>query len=181
MVLSCSPPDLIVFTWRSPEWRSDTEVDVRFVPEGAGTSVRLEHRGWEGSARTGKSNGRTAGPGSSTHSRAAPPSANDTSAILPAQACYRRPVHVCCPKTASTGGMLRSDPRQPSRGGKRRVRRDQDERCSSEPPKPATCPAHAGSRPALVRDTFKDSGGRMLSATGWFHHRGMREHEPCGH
>ncbi|HET9779858.1 MAG TPA: SRPBCC domain-containing protein [Propionibacteriaceae bacterium] len=47
-VISCSPPDLIVFTWRSPEWRGDTEVDVRFVPDDAGTSVLLEHRGWEG-------------------------------------------------------------------------------------------------------------------------------------
>ena len=46
-VVSCSPPDLIVFTWRSPEWQGDTEVDVRFVPDGAGTSVLLEHRGWE--------------------------------------------------------------------------------------------------------------------------------------
>jgi uncharacterized protein YndB with AHSA1/START domain len=46
-VLSCSPPDRIVFTWRSPEWPSDTEVDVRFVPDRAGTSVLLEHRGWE--------------------------------------------------------------------------------------------------------------------------------------
>jgi uncharacterized protein YndB with AHSA1/START domain len=46
-VVSCSPPDRIVFTWRSPEWRGDTEVDVRFMADGAGTSVLLEHRGWE--------------------------------------------------------------------------------------------------------------------------------------
>ena len=46
-VLSCSPPDRIVFSWRSPEWRAETEVDVRFVRDGGGTSVLLEHRGWE--------------------------------------------------------------------------------------------------------------------------------------
>jgi uncharacterized protein YndB with AHSA1/START domain len=46
-VLSCLAPDRIVFTWRSPEWPGDTEVEVHFVPDGAGTSVLLEHRGWE--------------------------------------------------------------------------------------------------------------------------------------
>jgi uncharacterized protein YndB with AHSA1/START domain len=46
-VMSRSPPDRIVFTWRSPEWRGDTEVDVRFMADGAGTSVLVEHRGWE--------------------------------------------------------------------------------------------------------------------------------------
>jgi uncharacterized protein YndB with AHSA1/START domain len=46
-VMSCSPPDRIVFTWRSPEWQGDTEVDVNFVPDSSGTSVLLEHRGWE--------------------------------------------------------------------------------------------------------------------------------------
>jgi uncharacterized protein YndB with AHSA1/START domain len=46
-VVSCLAPDRIVFTWRSPEWPGDTEVDVHFVPDGAGTSVMLEHRGWE--------------------------------------------------------------------------------------------------------------------------------------
>jgi uncharacterized protein YndB with AHSA1/START domain len=43
-VLTCTPPDR---SWRSPEWPGDTEVDVRFMADGAGTSVLLEHRGWE--------------------------------------------------------------------------------------------------------------------------------------
>ena len=46
-VMSCSPPDRIVFTWRSPQWRGDTEVDVRFMADNTGTSVLVEHRGWE--------------------------------------------------------------------------------------------------------------------------------------
>jgi uncharacterized protein YndB with AHSA1/START domain len=46
-VVACSPPDRIRFTWRSPDWEAATEVDVRFLPSGAGTSVHLEHRGWE--------------------------------------------------------------------------------------------------------------------------------------
>jgi uncharacterized protein YndB with AHSA1/START domain len=127
-VLSCSPPDLIVFTWRSPEWRGDTEVDVRFVPEAGGLASCSNTAGGKGSAPTApplRRSGRTAGPGSSPPSHTTPPSANDTFAILPARACYRPPVHVCCRKTANAGGMLRSDPRRPSRGGKRRVRRSQ--------------------------------------------------------
>jgi uncharacterized protein YndB with AHSA1/START domain len=47
IVKVCSPPDRILFTWRSPDWRAETEVDVRFVPEGRGTTVRLEHGGFE--------------------------------------------------------------------------------------------------------------------------------------
>jgi uncharacterized protein YndB with AHSA1/START domain len=46
-VVECSPPDRILFTWRSPDWEAATEVDVRFIPTGDGTSVHLEHRGWE--------------------------------------------------------------------------------------------------------------------------------------
>jgi uncharacterized protein YndB with AHSA1/START domain len=43
----CSPPDRILFTWRSPHWQAETEVDVRFVAEDLGTTVQLEHRGFE--------------------------------------------------------------------------------------------------------------------------------------
>jgi uncharacterized protein YndB with AHSA1/START domain len=43
----CSPPDRIVFSWRSPDWQAETEVEVRFVAEDRGTSVHLEHRGFE--------------------------------------------------------------------------------------------------------------------------------------
>jgi uncharacterized protein YndB with AHSA1/START domain len=43
----CSPPDRILFTWRSPDWRAETEVEVRFIGDDLGTSVHLEHRGFE--------------------------------------------------------------------------------------------------------------------------------------
>jgi len=46
-VVECRPPHRIVFTWRSPEWTADTEVEVRFVPRGEGTLVELEHRGFD--------------------------------------------------------------------------------------------------------------------------------------
>jgi uncharacterized protein YndB with AHSA1/START domain len=42
----CSPPDRILFSWRSPGWQAETEVDVRFVAEGTGTRVELEHSGF---------------------------------------------------------------------------------------------------------------------------------------
>ena len=62
-VLAYEPPSRVVFTWDiSTQWQIETdpaktsEVEVRFVPEGAGrTRVELEHRhidrhgeGWEG-------------------------------------------------------------------------------------------------------------------------------------
>jgi uncharacterized protein YndB with AHSA1/START domain len=46
-VTACSPPNLIVFTWRSPEWPAHTEVEVSFHPETTGTTVELEHRGFD--------------------------------------------------------------------------------------------------------------------------------------
>jgi uncharacterized protein YndB with AHSA1/START domain len=46
-VIACEPPHRIVFTWKDPEWRGDTEVEVWFVAEGSGTLVKLEHRGFE--------------------------------------------------------------------------------------------------------------------------------------
>jgi uncharacterized protein YndB with AHSA1/START domain len=46
-VLVCSPPQRIVFTWRSQDWVAATEVDVRFTPLDDGTMVQLEHRGWD--------------------------------------------------------------------------------------------------------------------------------------
>ena len=46
-VVVCTPPDRVVFTWRSPEWPADTEVEVRFRAERSGTTVELAHRGWE--------------------------------------------------------------------------------------------------------------------------------------
>jgi uncharacterized protein YndB with AHSA1/START domain len=47
VVKVCSPPDRILFTWRSPDWTVETEVDVRFVAGEVGTFVELEHRGFE--------------------------------------------------------------------------------------------------------------------------------------
>jgi uncharacterized protein YndB with AHSA1/START domain len=46
-VTVCSPPDRVVFTWRSPDWLAETEVDVCFRAVEGGTAVELEHRGFE--------------------------------------------------------------------------------------------------------------------------------------
>ena len=41
------PPSRIVISWELRPGRPPTEVDVRFTPEGDGTRVELEHRGFE--------------------------------------------------------------------------------------------------------------------------------------
>jgi uncharacterized protein YndB with AHSA1/START domain len=60
-ILAFDPPERLVFAWQiGPTWELEadpanaSEVEVRFVPEGAGTRVVLEHRhldrhgsGWE--------------------------------------------------------------------------------------------------------------------------------------
>jgi hypothetical protein len=46
-VIACEPPRRFVVTWKSPDWEGPTELEVRFEPEGAGTRLELEHRGWE--------------------------------------------------------------------------------------------------------------------------------------
>ncbi|MBX6750158.1 MAG: SRPBCC domain-containing protein [Micromonosporaceae bacterium] len=46
-VVSCTPPHTIVFTWRSPDWAAETEVEVTFTPATGGTTVELVHRGFE--------------------------------------------------------------------------------------------------------------------------------------
>jgi uncharacterized protein YndB with AHSA1/START domain len=43
----CAPPDRILFTWRSPQWQAETEVEVRFLAQDVGTTVEVEHRGFE--------------------------------------------------------------------------------------------------------------------------------------
>jgi len=46
-VIACTPPRNIVFTWRSPDWRAETEVEVTFVAGDRGTTVEVEHRGFD--------------------------------------------------------------------------------------------------------------------------------------
>ena len=40
-------PTLVAFTWRAPGWDGATQVEVRFLADGVGTRVELEHSGWE--------------------------------------------------------------------------------------------------------------------------------------
>ena len=47
-ILTWEPPERIVISWHvNPDRPAPTEVEVRFVPDGDGTRVELEHRGWE--------------------------------------------------------------------------------------------------------------------------------------
>lgn len=47
-VLAWEPPHRILFTWHPGRDEGDaSEVEVRFAPDGGGTRVELEHRGWE--------------------------------------------------------------------------------------------------------------------------------------
>jgi uncharacterized protein YndB with AHSA1/START domain len=46
-VMACDPPHRIVFTWKSPRWSGETEVEVSFSQEGEQTRVSVEHRGFE--------------------------------------------------------------------------------------------------------------------------------------
>jgi uncharacterized protein YndB with AHSA1/START domain len=45
-VLVWEPPHRVAFTWEISE-DCGTEVEIRFVADGEGTRVELEHRGWE--------------------------------------------------------------------------------------------------------------------------------------
>jgi uncharacterized protein YndB with AHSA1/START domain len=46
-VLAWEPPSRILLSWRVNPEVPATEVEVRFTPDGEGTLVVLEHRGWE--------------------------------------------------------------------------------------------------------------------------------------
>lgn len=53
-VLVWEPPQRLILRWNILERDGDaTEVEVRFSPEGEGTRVELEHRGWENVALEG--------------------------------------------------------------------------------------------------------------------------------
>lgn len=52
-VTAYQPPSVVAFTWRAPSWDISTQVEVRFIAEGGGTRVELEHSGWEQDAKTG--------------------------------------------------------------------------------------------------------------------------------
>lgn len=47
-VTAWSPPAGFTIAWHvNPDAEAPTEVEVRFAPDGGGTRVELEHRGWE--------------------------------------------------------------------------------------------------------------------------------------
>ena len=46
-VLAWEPPERFVIDWHVSSGKPSTELEVRFVSEGDGTRVELEHRGWE--------------------------------------------------------------------------------------------------------------------------------------
>ena len=50
-VTAYQPPSLVAFTWRAPSWDGTTQVEVRFLADGNGTRVELEHSGWEHDAK----------------------------------------------------------------------------------------------------------------------------------
>ena len=53
-VLQWEPPNRLVLAWNVLEREGNlTEVEVRFLPEGEGTRVELEHRGWENVVESG--------------------------------------------------------------------------------------------------------------------------------
>jgi uncharacterized protein YndB with AHSA1/START domain len=50
-ITTYQPPQVVAFSWRAPSWGIATSVEVRFVADGAGTRVELEHSGWEQAAK----------------------------------------------------------------------------------------------------------------------------------
>ena len=46
-VTAFEPPSRFALDWHVTAGKPSTELEVRFLPEGDGTRVELEHRGWE--------------------------------------------------------------------------------------------------------------------------------------
>lgn len=47
-VTAWEPPHRLAIAWQvNPDWPAPTDIEVRFTPEGDGTRVDFEHRGWE--------------------------------------------------------------------------------------------------------------------------------------
>jgi uncharacterized protein YndB with AHSA1/START domain len=47
-ITAWDPPSRLCYLWHLRRDRSDaTEVEIRFLPQGTGTRVEIEHRGWE--------------------------------------------------------------------------------------------------------------------------------------
>ena len=46
-VLVWEPPSRLVVDWHVTPRNPSTELEIRFLPEGEGTRVEVEHRGWE--------------------------------------------------------------------------------------------------------------------------------------
>ena len=46
-VTAWEPPSRVAVDWHVTAGKPSTELEVRFVPDGDGTRVELEHRGWE--------------------------------------------------------------------------------------------------------------------------------------
>ena len=47
LVTAYEPPSLVSFSWRAPSWELTTQVEVRFIADGTGTRIELEHRGFD--------------------------------------------------------------------------------------------------------------------------------------
>jgi uncharacterized protein YndB with AHSA1/START domain len=46
-VTAYEPPNVVALTWRAPGWDVPTRVEIRFIADGTGTRVELDHSGWE--------------------------------------------------------------------------------------------------------------------------------------
>jgi uncharacterized protein YndB with AHSA1/START domain len=47
LVTTYEPPKAVAFTSRAPSWELTTQVEVRFIADGTGTRIELEHSGFD--------------------------------------------------------------------------------------------------------------------------------------